>query len=75
MCIHRMARMVRKQLYLSPQQNVRLRRAFVALADRRDAHHAEADCTSFALMQAMHLGEAFTFDRRDFAADGFTPLP
>ena len=33
------------------------------------------DCTSFALMHVMELVEAFTFDRSDFAAAGFTPLP
>lgn len=33
------------------------------------------DCTSFALMHAMELIEAFTFDRSDFAAAGFVALP
>ena len=32
------------------------------------------DCTSFALMHAMSLQQAFTFDRDDFAAAGFTAL-
>jgi predicted nucleic acid-binding protein len=33
------------------------------------------DCTSFALMTAIDTTEAFTFDRRDFSAAGFTALP
>lgn len=33
------------------------------------------DCTSFAVMTALTLDEAFTFDRRDFGAAGFTALP
>ena len=32
------------------------------------------DCTSFALMHAMELREAFTFDRNDYRAAGFVPL-
>jgi predicted nucleic acid-binding protein len=33
------------------------------------------DCTSLAIMTALDIGEAFTFDRRDFGAAGFTALP
>jgi predicted nucleic acid-binding protein len=33
------------------------------------------DCTSFALMHALDASEAFTFDRSDFSAAGFSVLP
>jgi predicted nucleic acid-binding protein len=33
------------------------------------------DCTSFALMQSLGVDDAFTFDRKDFTAAGFVPLP
>ena len=33
------------------------------------------DCTSFALMRAMSVEQAFAFDRRDFGAAGFAALP
>lgn len=33
------------------------------------------DCASFALMRSMGIDEAFTFDRTDFLAAGFIPLP
>lgn len=42
---------------------------------RYDDHKLSfTDCTSFALMRALDLGEAFSFDA-DFAAMGFTRLP
>ena len=33
------------------------------------------ECTSFALMRALDADEAFTFDRSDFNAAGFTVVP
>ena len=33
------------------------------------------DCTSFALMRTLELDIAFTFDRKDFRAAGFSPVP
>jgi uncharacterized protein len=40
-----------------------------------DQSFSPTDCTSFAMMRSMGLEEAFTFDRRDFAAAGFIPRP
>jgi predicted nucleic acid-binding protein len=40
-----------------------------------DQSFSYTDCTSFAVMRAMGLTDAFTFDRRDFAAAGFAALP
>jgi predicted nucleic acid-binding protein len=45
---------------------------FVRYADQTFSF---TDCTSFATMRSMHLPEAFTFDRRDFAGAGFLARP
>lgn len=49
--------------------------AFRLFARYDDQSFSFTDCTSFALMQALDADEAFTFDRKDFAAAGFTALP
>jgi predicted nucleic acid-binding protein len=40
-----------------------------------DQQFSFTDCTSFAIMRSMSIDEAFTFDRRDFAAAGFAVVP
>jgi predicted nucleic acid-binding protein len=40
-----------------------------------DQEFSFTDCASFAIMHALGLEQAFTFDRRDFSAAGFGVLP
>jgi uncharacterized protein len=40
-----------------------------------DQSFSFTDCTSFALMRALDAEDAFTFDRTDFTAAGFTVIP
>jgi len=40
----------------------------------QDQMFSFTDCTSFALMRAMGLTEAFSFDRTDFGAAGFIAI-
>jgi predicted nucleic acid-binding protein len=50
-------------------------RAWELFAEYSDQTFSLTDCTSFALMKSMGLEEAFTFDRRDFGAAGFSVIP
>ena len=50
-------------------------RAWDLFAEYSDRTFSFTDCTSFALMKSMGLEEAFTFDRRDFGAAGFSVIP
>ena len=47
--------------------------AFQIFVQYKDQAFSFTDCTSFALMRAMGLIEAFTFDLGDFRAAGFVP--
>jgi predicted nucleic acid-binding protein len=49
--------------------------AWDVLVRYADQWFSFTDCTSFATMRSMHVEEAFTFDRRDFKAAGFTVCP
>jgi predicted nucleic acid-binding protein len=49
--------------------------AWELFARYADQSFSFTDCTSFATMRSMRLDEAFTFDRRDFAAAGFVVRP
>lgn len=49
--------------------------AWEVFARYHDQTFSFTDCTSFALMRSMDLEEAFTFDRPDFSAAGFLPVP
>ncbi len=51
------------------------RAAWDGFVRHRDQTFSFTDCTSFALMRSMGIDEAFTFDRTDFLAAGFIPLP
>jgi predicted nucleic acid-binding protein len=50
-------------------------RAWTLFKRFEDQTFSLTDCTSFAVMQSLGIQEAFTFDRRDFGAAGFVPLP
>jgi predicted nucleic acid-binding protein len=41
----------------------------------KDQEFSFTACTSFSIMRALGLDEAFTFDQRDFAAAGFSAMP
>ena len=60
------------QTHLMEDARVAAWELFVRYADQRFSF---TDCTSFALMRAIGIAEAFTFDRRDYAAAGFGVLP
>jgi len=50
-------------------------RAWSIFSTYSDQTFSFTDCTSFALMRSLGAEEAFTFDRRDFAAAGFSVIP
>ncbi|MDE1820628.1 MAG: type II toxin-antitoxin system VapC family toxin [Euryarchaeota archaeon] len=50
------------------------REAIRLMADHRDKEWSVTDCSSFVVMHALQIQDAFTFDR-DFARAGFTAVP
>ena len=49
--------------------------AWLVFVQYEDQRFSLTDCTSFATMRTMEIAEAFTFDRTDFLAAGFSVVP